>query len=78
MLGKLKKVMANVLGMTEAEVNDSLSMQNVAEWDSMKHMELIIALEDEFKIGKFSMDEMVKMTSYREIKHILENKGVTL
>jgi acyl carrier protein len=51
-------------------------MKNVDAWDSLKHMELIVALEQSFDI-QLSFDEIVAMQSVSEIKRVLRERGVT-
>ncbi|MEE9543853.1 MAG: acyl carrier protein [Thermodesulfobacteriota bacterium] len=75
---KLKSVMANVLGAKSDEINDDSSMQTLMNWDSLKHMELMMAIEDEFEMPELSMDEIVEMTSFSKIKSILKSKGVEI
>jgi len=51
-------------------------MSMVDGWDSLKHMELIVTIENEFGIPKLEMDEIVEMTSIAKIKEVLQGKGV--
>ncbi len=44
----------------------ALSRDVVDEWDSLKHMELIFALEDEYEV-RFDESEFAKLTSARAI-----------
>lgn len=53
---------------------EHLTMQDSEEWDSLKHMELIMVLEDNFQID-LSFDEIVQMQSFESIVRILEAKG---
>lgn len=46
----LKKVLAAVLGLAEDQVSDDISMQSTPQWDSLRHMKLILAIEQEFDI----------------------------
>ena len=73
---KLKKLMAEILNLNESEIKDSLKMKETDGWDSLKHMELIVAFEQEFDI-ELTVDEIVAMQDYKEIKRILEEKTKT-
>ena len=73
---RLKKVFARILGVNEDVINDETSMANTVSWDSLKHMELIVALEEEFKTQKFAIADIVTMTSIPVVKDILRNKGI--
>ena len=43
------------------------------QWDSLKHTNLIIALEEAFNIS-FTPDEMIEMLNFKLIKIILTQK----
>ena len=45
-------------------------MDDVANWDSLTHMNLIVAIEDEFGI-EISGDDIAEMTSFESIKKIV-------
>jgi acyl carrier protein len=53
-------------------------METVESWDSLKHIELVVSLEEEFEISQLSTDEIVEMISVAEIKRTLRNKGVDI
>lgn len=50
-------------------------MQNTAEWDSLKHIELIVAIEGQYNI-ELTGDEIAVMTSYQTISDMLQKRGV--
>lgn len=59
------------------KINDSLSINNTESWDSLKHMELIIAIEENYNI-KLTTDEIVSMINIKKIKNILKKRGVNV
>ncbi len=63
---KIKEVMANVLGIDKQDISESTSPDTVEEWDSLKQMNLIVALEEEFDI-EFDDDEIMTLISYPSI-----------
>ena len=75
---KLKQIMADVLSVSVSEINDKSSMQNIRDWDSIKHMELIFSIEEQFDIQKLGMDAIASMTSVAEIKRVLKKSGVEI
>ena len=75
---KLKKEMADLLEIQEDEITDDTAIHNVGNWDSLKHMELILGIEEQFEMSPLSMDEIVEMTSFANIKHILREKGIEI
>ena len=46
-----------------------------SEWDSLRHVSLITAIESEFDI-KFSIEEMDAISSYRYCELLLDKKGL--
>ena len=70
---KLKKVMADIFEVSSDQINESSSIDNTDNWDSLKHMKLIITLEESFSI-KFKDEEIIEMTNYSTIKKILKRK----
>ena len=73
---KVENLLSDVLQMPSSEITDDLTMKDVEAWDSLKHMELIVALEQSFEM-QLSFDEIVAMQSVREIKRVLRERGVT-
>ena len=50
-----------------------LKYQGIDAWDSVGHMSLIAALEDEFDI-MFESDDIIDFSSYEKGKEILKSK----
>ncbi len=67
--------MARVLRVSESRITDDLHMRDIAEWDSLKHMELIVAIEQNYRI-ELTGDEIADMVSLEAIKQILKQRGV--
>ena len=59
-----------------SDLTDSLEYQSIKEWDSVGHMALMAALEDEFDI-MLEMDDIVDFGSYNTGLKTLEKYGVT-
>ncbi len=55
-------------------ITEDSSPDTVEKWDSLKHMNLILALEEEFDV-QFSDDEVVEMLSVELILLTLKEKG---
>ena len=67
--------MSELLLIPAATITDDLAMKDLDVWDSLKHMELIVSLEETFSI-QLSFDEIVAMQNVREIKRVLMERGV--
>ena len=48
---KLIKLFATSLNISEDKVSENLKYNEIEEWDSIGHMSLMSAIEDEFKIS---------------------------
>lgn len=70
---RIKDVMAAVFEISITAINDESSPDSIESWDSLKHMNLVVALEEEFGIT-FTDDEIVEMMNYVLIKLILSKK----
>lgn len=71
----LETVLADILQIPKETVNDELAMKDLDTWDSLKHMELIVSLEQQLGI-QLTFDEIVAMKSVGDIKRVLSKRGV--
>ena len=71
----LRRLIADVLQVDEAAVTPDTAIHDSANWDSLTHMELIVMLEEKFRI-ELTQDEIVAMASVKAICQILEKRGV--
>ena len=60
---RIKLVLSAIFSVEPSEIDDTFSPDTVKSWDSLKHMNLITALEDEFDI-RFDDDEIISLMSY--------------
>ncbi len=67
---KLAEIFVNELGVDEADINDDLHYNVAPEWDSVGHMHLIAAIEEEFAI-EIPDDAVVEMTSHGKVVEIV-------
>ena len=73
MENRIKNIMAAVFEISVDEINDESSPDNIESWDSLKHMNLIVALEEVFVV-QFMDEEIVEVMNYAVIKLILSKK----
>lgn len=72
---KVREVMSNVLGVSMEEVSDDASPDTIDNWDSLRHMNIILALEDVFDV-QFSDTQIVEMLNFQLILLVLKEAGV--
>ena len=53
------------------KINPNASMDDIPEWDSLLHIRLITAIEDEFNIA-IDFTDTLEMTSIAEIKNKIQ------
>ena len=70
---KLKKIFSKIIGIKESSIKKSTSPKNTKKWDSLAHMNLIMALENELKI-KFTDNEITEMLTFELVHEIIINK----
>jgi acyl carrier protein len=70
----LKQVMATMLNVDASTINEDSSMDNMPSWDSLRHMNLVLALEEEFKVT-IPDEDAGNITSYKLIKLVLNDLG---
>ena len=63
---RLEKILKKVFQVENIELN--LSMDEIPEWDSFKHYELIVAVEKEFQI-KFKIADAIEIISILILKN---------
>ena len=70
---KLNGVFRDVFDDEEIEVNDSTTADDIEDWESLEHINLIAAIEQEFGI-KFSMGQVVTMKNVGEMVDIIVSR----
>lgn len=71
---RIKNVMSAVFEIPSEEINDESSPDTIESWDSLKHMNLVVALEEEFET-EFTDDEILDMMNYLLIKSIINGEN---
>ena len=69
---KLKQVMATLLNVDVSNIDHETSMDTILNWDSLRHMSLVLALEEEFRVS-IPDEDVGNITSYKLIKLVLED-----
>jgi acyl carrier protein len=71
---KIKRIFCDELGLDEGAVNDGTAYDSTDAWDSLKHLQLVGRLEEEFGI-EISVDDIVAMSTFLKVKEIV-NKNI--
>jgi acyl carrier protein len=70
---RVRGIAADVLHVPANLITQDSSTENVEAWDSVHHLNLVLALEQEFDL-QFEPEEMDQMHSISHILQVLENK----
>jgi acyl carrier protein len=70
----VKVVVSKILHLPLDQITDDSTSNTVDEWDSLGHMKIILALEEEFGLT-FDDSQIADMTSISMISSIIEAKS---
>jgi acyl carrier protein len=72
-LERVRSIAADVLKVPAGKITSESSTENVEGWDSVQHLNLVLALEQEFSV-QFDPEEIDQMNSIGKVASILESK----
>ena len=67
---RIKYTMAAVFNIPVKKISNTSSRDNISNWDSIKHLQLIMALEEEFNVT-IDEEHAVEMLNYSLIQNII-------
>jgi acyl carrier protein len=74
---RLSQTVAEVLGVNAYLLTEESSPSTISSWDSLGHLNLVIALEEEFDVD-LSAEEVLTMRDMGSIRLILRHYGVEI
>jgi acyl carrier protein len=74
-IDRLRKVFRSALELPADFDVDGLEYRAIEKWDSLAHMSLIAALEDEFDV-MIDTDDVIDLSSFAKAREILGKHGV--
>lgn len=69
---KLEQVFREVLGDDELKLTGELSARDIESWDSLAHINLMFAIEEEFGL-QFSDEQFTSFQSVGELRTFIRN-----
>lgn len=73
LLNQINKVFIDILDVEELIINEQTTANDVEEWDSLTHIQLVVAIEKFFKI-KFTSKEIQSWINVGEMTDCISNK----
>lgn len=73
---RINRVLKRVFDLTDADLAKDLTRTDIAKWDSLTHMDLVVSLEQEFQMN-FTIDEIIAIDGIAKVRSILREKGVS-
>ena len=70
---KVKEIIAGILKVDVAVVEDDLAVGDIPQWDSLHHMMIITGLQKEFDI-KFEREELIDIENVADIVALVSEK----
>ena len=70
---RVRSITADVLQVPANQITLSSSPETVGNWDSVHHLNLILAWEQEFNV-EFDPEEIDKMTSIEKVLAVIDSK----
>ncbi len=74
-MDKYKKIFQESLNINDKDFTENLNYNDIPEWDSIGHMTLIAALEENYNIS-IETDDIVDFSSFNKGKEILRKYKV--
>jgi len=68
---RIKKIMSDVFLIDLNEVNETSSPDTIPQWDSIGHLNLVTAVEEEFGI-KIEDDQITQMLNFKLVVEIIK------
>ena len=74
---KYSNIFKTALNISDDKMSENLKYNEIEEWDSIGHMTLIAALEEEYKIS-LETDDIIEFSSFKKGMSILKKHNVEI
>lgn len=74
---RLKEIVLKELALDNIDLQDETTANMVPGWDSLSHIQIIVAIEKNYKI-KFKGIEILKIKNMGELQHLIDKKLTTV
>jgi acyl carrier protein len=70
---RIRQIAASVLGVPPGRLDPAASPDTVAGWDSLRHLNLVLALEEAFDI-RFTVEDVGRMRTLGEVVRLVRTR----
>ena len=75
MENKIREIMCQVFNVPEVSIDSLSSPDTIESWDSLRHMNLVTALEEEFNV-RLTYEQISEMLNFSLILEVLKENGI--
>jgi acyl carrier protein len=72
--GRLTEIFRSVIGQADLQLHAETSRRDIPGWDSMAHIQLVLAVESQFGI-RFTPSEMAKFSTVGQLRDLIVVKS---
>lgn len=72
-LEQVRSMASDLFGIPADQISGSSSPETIEAWDSVQHLNLVLALEERFNL-QLSPEEIEQMKNVRDIANLVESK----
>ena len=76
-IAKYSEIFKTALNISNDKLNENIKYNEIDEWDSIGHMTLMAALEEEYKIS-LETDDIIDFSSYKKGIEILKKYNIKI
>jgi acyl carrier protein len=70
---RVRTVLATMLQLPESQITAEASSETLEKWDSIAHMNVMLALEETFSVS-FTDNEIMRYRSFGDLSTLIEKK----
>ena len=74
---KYSEIFKTALNIGDDKLNENIKYNEIEEWDSIGHMTLVAALEEEYKIT-LETDDIIDFSSFKKGMEILKKYNINI
>jgi len=71
----IKKIMGRIFEVRPEEITDQTRRRELERWDSLSHLALLVALQEEFHV-EIPAEQALEMETLEDIKRAISSRGI--